>query len=53
MLMTSSEVPALFDFSIDGDSAVDPDNMTLWFSQPDLGLPSKGKPYHWRTPCSR
>jgi endothelin-converting enzyme len=31
----------LFDFGIEGDVGEDPNNMTLWFSQPDLGLPSK------------
>lgn len=34
-------VDALFDFSIEGDSGADPNNMILWFSQPSLGLPSK------------
>jgi hypothetical protein len=34
-------INALFSFDVDGDSGVDPNAMTLWFSQPDLGLPSK------------
>lgn len=34
-------IDGLFDFDIDGDVGVDPDFMTLWFSQPSLGLPSK------------
>ncbi|KZT28481.1 metalloprotease [Neolentinus lepideus HHB14362 ss-1] len=37
----SRGIDALFDFSIDGDVAVDPNFMTLWFSQPKLGLPAK------------
>ncbi|TFK55167.1 metalloprotease [Heliocybe sulcata] len=37
----SRGIDALFDFSIDGDVAVDPNFMTLWFSQPNLGLPAK------------
>lgn len=35
------DIGALFSFDIDGDVGVDPDDMTLWFWQPDLGLPSK------------
>ena len=34
-------VGALFDFDIEGDVGVDPNDMVLWFSQPRLGLPSK------------
>jgi endothelin-converting enzyme len=34
-------IDALFSFDVDGDSGVDPNAMTLWFSQPGLGLPSK------------
>ncbi|EPQ58373.1 Metalloprotease [Gloeophyllum trabeum ATCC 11539] len=37
----SRGIGALFEFDIDGDVAVDPNFMTLWFSQPSLGLPSK------------
>ncbi|KDQ60672.1 hypothetical protein JAAARDRAFT_708451 [Jaapia argillacea MUCL 33604] len=37
----SRGIGALFDFDIDGDVGVDPNHMTLWFSQPSLGLPSK------------
>ncbi|TFY65494.1 hypothetical protein EVG20_g5570 [Dentipellis fragilis] len=37
----SRELPGLFDFTVEGDAAVDPNFMVLWFSQPDLGLPSK------------
>ncbi|TRM62696.1 hypothetical protein BD626DRAFT_498158 [Schizophyllum amplum] len=40
-LLHSRGVNALFDFSIDGDVGVDPNNMVLWFSQAGLGLPSK------------
>lgn len=39
--MHSRGVDALFEFSIEGDSGADPNNMILWFSQPSLGLPSK------------
>jgi endothelin-converting enzyme len=39
--MHSRGIDGLFDFDIDGDVGVDPDFMTLWFSQPELGLPSK------------
>lgn len=34
-------VDALFEFFVDGDAGVDPNVMTLWFTQPTLGLPSK------------
>jgi hypothetical protein len=34
-------VDALFEFYVDGDAGVDPNAMTLWFTQPTLGLPSK------------
>ncbi|KAH7909726.1 Metalloprotease [Hygrophoropsis aurantiaca] len=37
----SRGVEALFEFSVDGDAGVDPNAMTLWFSQPSLGLPAK------------
>lgn len=37
----SRGISALFDFNIEGDVGVDPNAMTLWFEQPDLGLPSK------------
>ncbi|EJD02334.1 endothelin-converting enzyme 1 [Fomitiporia mediterranea MF3/22] len=37
----SRGIGGLFNFDIDGDVGVDPDFMTLWFFQPDLGLPSK------------
>lgn len=34
-------IDALFSFDVEGDVGVDPNFMTLWFSQPGLGLPSK------------
>ena len=34
-------IGGLFSFDIDGDVGVDPNAMSLWFSQPSLGLPSK------------
>ena len=34
-------IDALFDYSIDGDAGTDPNFMSLWLSQADLGLPSK------------
>ncbi|KAJ7445711.1 Metalloprotease [Mycena galericulata] len=37
----SRGIDALFSFSIDGDVGVDPNFMTLWFDQANLGLPSK------------
>ncbi|KAI0709419.1 Metalloprotease [Earliella scabrosa] len=37
----SRGIDALFDYSIDGDAGKDPNFMTLWLSQADLGLPSK------------
>ncbi|RDX56605.1 Metalloprotease [Lentinus brumalis] len=37
----SRGVSALFDYSIDGDAGNDPNFMSLWLSQGDLGLPSK------------
>ncbi|KAG5716301.1 Endothelin-converting enzyme 1 [Termitomyces sp. T112] len=37
----SQGVEALFSFEIEGDVGRDPNDMTLWFSQPSLGLPSK------------
>lgn len=39
--MKSTDIGALFAMEIEGDAVVDPDAMSLWFSQPDLGLPSK------------
>lgn len=38
---TSPGVDALFEFYVDGDAGVDPNAMTLWFSQASLGLPAK------------
>jgi endothelin-converting enzyme len=35
------DIPALFGFDIEGDVAADPNQMVLWFSQPELGLPAK------------
>jgi hypothetical protein len=35
------DIPALFEFGVEGDTAVDPNLMILWFQQPTLGLPSK------------
>jgi predicted metalloendopeptidase len=37
-------ISALFDFGVEGDAAVDPNSMILWFQQPSLGLPSKVGP---------
>lgn len=37
----SRGIDGLFSFGIEGDVGVDPNYMTLWFSQPPLGLPSK------------
>jgi endothelin-converting enzyme len=37
----SRGIGALLDFAVEGDIGVDPNYMTLWFSQPSLGLPSK------------
>lgn len=37
----SRDIAALFNFDIEGDVAADPNHMVLWFSQPELGLPSK------------
>jgi len=37
----SRGIEGLFDFDIDGDVGKDPNAMTLWFSQPSLGLPAK------------
>lgn len=39
--MHSRGVDALFEFYVDGDAGVDPNAMTLWFSQASLGLPAK------------
>ena len=40
----------LFNFDIDGDVGDDPNFMTLWFFQPDLGLPSKVRVIYESTP---
>ncbi|KAM5533255.1 hypothetical protein V8D89_013032 [Ganoderma adspersum] len=37
----SRGIDGLFSYTIDGDVGNDPNLMTLWISQPDLGLPSK------------
>ncbi|EIN07764.1 Metalloprotease [Punctularia strigosozonata HHB-11173 SS5] len=37
----SKGIPVIFDVEVDGDAGVDPDAMTLWFTQSDFGLPSK------------
>ncbi|KAL5532721.1 hypothetical protein ACEPAF_4495 [Sanghuangporus sanghuang] len=37
----SRGIGGLFSFDIDGDVGIDPNFMSLWFYQPDLGLPSK------------
>jgi len=37
----SRSIGALFSFDIDGDVGKDPNFMTLWFGQPEFGLPSK------------
>ena len=37
----SEGIGGLFEFEIDGDVGTDPNAMTLWFNQPELGLPSK------------
>ncbi|KAK7049256.1 hypothetical protein VNI00_005857 [Paramarasmius palmivorus] len=37
----SRGIGGLFGFDIEGDVGVDPNHMVLWFSQPELGLPSK------------
>ena len=34
-------IDGLFEIDIDGDVGNDPNLMTLWFSQPSLGLPAK------------
>ena len=34
-------IDGLFSIDIDGDVGKDPNFMTLWFSQPSLGLPAK------------
>lgn len=41
MGFVSGGVGGLFEFDIDGDVGTDPNAMTLWFNQPELGLPSK------------
>lgn len=40
-LITMIGLGGLFSFDIDGDVGSDPNFMTLWFFQPDLGLPAK------------
>lgn len=45
-------VGALFSFDIEGDVGVDPNQMVLWFSQPDLGLPSKVWSISWNPALS-
>jgi predicted metalloendopeptidase len=35
-------VDALFNVNVEGDVGIDPDDMILWISQPEFGLPSKG-----------
>jgi endothelin-converting enzyme len=40
-LTTRTGIPALFEFGVEGDAALDPNSMILWFQQPTLGLPSK------------
>ncbi|KAI0831469.1 Metalloprotease [Trametes gibbosa] len=37
----SRAIDALFSYDIEGDVGNDPNLMTLWISQPELGLPSK------------
>ncbi|KAH9043209.1 Metalloprotease [Lactarius pseudohatsudake] len=37
----SRGIPGLFELGVEGDAAVDPNFMILWFQQPRLGLPSK------------
>ncbi|CCL99342.1 uncharacterized protein FIBRA_01360 [Fibroporia radiculosa] len=37
----SRGIGGLFSIDIEGDAGDDPNFMTIWFSQPDLGLPSK------------
>ncbi|KAG6334876.1 hypothetical protein ID866_4217 [Astraeus odoratus] len=39
--MHSRGVDALFEFYVEGDAGVDPNAMSLWFSQASLGLPAK------------
>lgn len=41
VIYISEGIGGLFGFDIDGDVGTDPNNMSLWFSQPSLGLPSK------------
>jgi endothelin-converting enzyme len=41
ILVFFTGIDALFDVDVDGDVGKDPNLMTLWFSQPSLGLPSK------------
>lgn len=42
-------IEGLFDFDIDGDVGEDPNAMTLWFSQPSFGLPSKASSFQAST----
>ncbi len=44
MIHFPTGVDGLFSIDIDGDVGKDPNLMTLWFSQPSLGLPSKVRP---------
>ncbi|KAH9063412.1 Metalloprotease [Lactarius vividus] len=37
----SRGIPGLFELGVEGDAAIDPNFMILWFQQPRLGLPSK------------
>ena len=39
--MSDAGIDGLFSVDIDGDVGTDPNFMTLWFSQPSLGLPAK------------
>lgn len=40
-LTVATGIDVLFEFDVDGDVGVDPNQMMLWFSQSGLGLPSK------------
>lgn len=41
VLIKLAGIDGLFSIDIEGDVGTDPNFMTLWFSQPSLGLPSK------------
>ena len=41
VIICPTGVDALFKFYVEGDAGIDPNAMTLWFTQPSLGLPSK------------